>query len=160
MYLLPATLLTGLPAIITGAIAVARRHRGKRLAVAGIKMGVLGNGIMLLMLVVAAVVALSSKPKTIERPPVNSARFSRQIEGRLLKLEDGVAKARAEFPGVQAEQWQRINDDIAKTRRILTEMAAISEQTVLEDKRVEAQNAYLDAWRRLRVITREADPDP
>lgn len=56
--MLPITLTTGLSAIITGAIAVAQRRHGKRLATAGIKLGVIGNGIMLLLLIVGAVVAL------------------------------------------------------------------------------------------------------
>jgi hypothetical protein len=113
------------------------------------------------ILVVVAAVMLIKKPKNLDKPPVNTERFSRQMENRFQKFETKVAKARGEFPGAPAEQWQKISDDVARGRQLLAEMAGVTEQQDLQAKVVDVQKAYADARKTLKEVTgAEVQEDP
>jgi uncharacterized coiled-coil protein SlyX len=111
------------------------------------------------ILVIIAAVMLIKKPKGVSGPPVIPERFQAQMENRLGKLEGKVAKARAEFPGAPAEQWQKITDEIAKTRQLMGEMAGLTEQKDLKAKLVDVQKAYNEAKRTLKEITGKEEKD-
>jgi hypothetical protein len=145
----PFSILAGIPAITVGVPALSRGRPGRGMAIAGVVMGALS--IVVMILTVAAVMLI--RPKTSARPPINAERFVRNMEGRLQKLEDKVAQARADVPGAPAEQWQRISDDIASTRRLLGEMARVTVQKDLEAKAVEVNKAYIGARQTLKEIT-------
>jgi hypothetical protein len=109
------------------------------------------------ILVVIAVVMLVSKPKNSGRPPVNAERFVRQMEGRFQKFESRVSAAQSENPGVPAEQWQQISNDIAQGRQIMAGMSGLTEQKDLQAKRDSVQKAYLAARKVLKDITGKED---
>jgi hypothetical protein len=105
------------------------------------------------ILVVVAVVMLVTKPKTSTRPPVNAEQFVRQHESRFQKLENRVAAAQADFPGAPAEQWQKIDDEIARGRQVLAGMPGLTEQKDLVPKRDSVLKAYTAAKKVLKAIT-------
>ena len=105
------------------------------------------------ILVVIAAVMLIMKPKTTGKPPINSERFVRNMEGRLQRLEGKVAQAHVDVPGAPAEQWQKINDQIAASRQALGEMAGITEQKDLQAKAADVNKAYSAARKTLKEIT-------
>lgn len=105
------------------------------------------------ILVVVAVVMLVTKPKTGTRPPVNAERYVRQMESRFQKLENRVAAAQADFPGAPAEQWQKIDDEIARGRQVLAGMPGLTEQKDLVPKRDSVLKAYTAAKKVLKAIT-------
>jgi hypothetical protein len=105
------------------------------------------------ILVVVAVVMLVTKPKSSGRPPINAERFARQMESRFQKLEKRVSVAQSENPGAPAEQWQKINEEIALGRQVMAGMPGLTEQKDLEVKRDSVQKAYVAARRALKDIT-------
>jgi hypothetical protein len=105
------------------------------------------------ILVVVAVVMLVTKPKASGKPPVNPERFNRTYERQFARLEDKVAAARADYPGASAEQWQRIEEEIALGRRVMVGMLGLTEQTDLEPKRDSVQKALRTAKQTLTAIT-------
>ncbi len=105
------------------------------------------------ILVVIAVVMLVTKPKNSGRPPVNAERFVRQMEGRFQKLETRVSAAQSQNPGAPAEQWQRINDEIARGRQLMAEMPGLTDQKDLQPKRDSVQKSYIAARKVLKEIT-------
>lgn len=112
------------------------------------------------ILVVIAAVMLIKKPKTTAKPPVNTARFVKNMESRLQKLENNVEQARAATPGAPAEQWQKITDGIANTRKIMGEMAGITDDKDLQAKVVDANKSYIDARKTYKDLTgKDASPD-
>ena len=105
------------------------------------------------ILVVVAAVMLIKKPKTTAKPPVNTERYVKKMEGQLQRLENKVAQARAAVPGAPAEQWQKITDGIASVRQILGEMPGITEDKDLQVKVDDANKAYIGARKVLKEIT-------
>jgi hypothetical protein len=105
------------------------------------------------ILVVIAAVMLIKKPKTSDKPPINSERFVRQMEARLQKFDNKVAQARVDVPGTPAEQWQKIDEGIASARQALTEMPGLTEQKDLHAKAGDVWKAYDGAKKILRDIT-------
>jgi len=105
------------------------------------------------ILVVVAVVMLVTKPKTSTRPSVNAERFVRQHESRFEKLEQRVADARFENPDGPAEQWQKIDDEIARGKQVLVGMPGLTEQKDLVPKRDSVLKAYTAAKKVLKAIT-------
>jgi hypothetical protein len=105
------------------------------------------------ILVVVAAVMFIKKPKTSGKPPVNTARFVKNMESRLQKLEAKVAQAHVDVPGAPAEQWQKITDAIASVRQILTEMPGVTEDKDLQVKVADANKAYVGARKTLKEIT-------
>lgn len=112
------------------------------------------------ILVVVAVVMLVTKPKNEGRPPVNPERFNRNYERQFARLENKVADARAENPGAPAEQWQTIDEEIARGRRIMVGMLGLTEQADLEPRRDSVQKALLAAKKVLKAITGEEYAEP
>ena len=143
----PFSILTGIPAIIVGAPALSRGRPGRGMAIAGVVMGALS------MIVLIVAVMLIKKPKTSAKLPVNTERFVLNTESRLQRLEGKVAQARVDVPGAPPEQWQKISDDIANTRKLLAEMAGITMQKDLEAKANEVMKAYIEARKTLKEIT-------
>jgi hypothetical protein len=109
------------------------------------------------ILVVIAVVMLVNKPKDTGKPPVNPERFARQMESRFQKLEGRVARAQSENPGAPAEQWAKINADIAEGRQLIASMSGLTDQKDLNNKRDSVQKAYLGARKVLKEITGKED---
>jgi len=111
------------------------------------------------ILVVVAVVMLVTKPKESGKPPVNPERFNRTYERQFARLDDKVAAARADYPGASAEQWQKIEEEIALGRQVMVGMLGLTEQTDLEPKRDSVQKAYVTAKKMLKAITGKEDKD-
>jgi hypothetical protein len=151
----PFSILTGIPAITVGASALSRGRPGRGMAIAGVVMGVLS---VVVMILAVTAILLIKKPKTYAMPPVNTERFVRSMESRLQKLEGKVAQARVDVPSAPAEQWQKLSDDIANIRRILSEMPGVSGQENLQAKVVEVNKAYVAARKTLKEITGEEEP--
>jgi hypothetical protein len=111
------------------------------------------------VLVVLAAIMLISKPKTSEKPPINAERFVKQMENRIQKLEKRISEAQAANPGAPAEQWQKMGDDLAHARQVMTEMSGITEQKDLEAKKVEVQQAYTGVRKMLKDLTGKDEKD-
>ena len=113
------------------------------------------------ILVVIAVVMLVTKPKGVaSRPPVNAERFVKQMENRFQRLETQVSDAQSANPGAPAEQWQKVNDAVARGRQLMAGMAGLTDQNGLQAKRDSVQRAYLDARKVYKGITgKEAKGD-
>jgi len=106
------------------------------------------------ILVVIAVVMLVTKPKgTANRPPVNAERFVKQMENRFQRLETQVSDAQSANQGAPAEQWQKVNDAVARGRQLMAGMTGLTEQKDLQAKRDSVQRAYLDARKAYKGIT-------
>jgi len=114
------------------------------------------------ILVVVAVVMLVTKPKTGSiTPPVNPERFAKVMEGRFQRFERRISAAQADFPGAPAELWQKISDEIALGRQVMSGMAGLTEQKDLEAKRDSVQKAYASARKMYKEITgKEAQEEP
>jgi hypothetical protein len=161
-----AGFIPGILAIVLGSGAKRRirsnpaTYGGGGMATAGIVLGIIDTviGTIVGILVVVAAVMLIEKPKTSAMPPINTERFARNMESRLQKFEDKVAQVRAELPGAPAEQWQQMSGDIARCRRLLAEMAGITEQKDLQAKVIEVQKAYNEAKKTLKEITGMEEP--
>ena len=113
------------------------------------------------ILVVIAVVMLVTKPKGVaSRPPVNAERFVKQMENRFQRLETQVSDAQSANPGAPAEQWQKVNDAVARGRQLMAGMAGLTEQKDLQAKASDAQKAYNEARKTLKDITgKDVSPD-
>jgi hypothetical protein len=107
------------------------------------------------ILVVLAVVMLTitKKSSNSAKPPINGQRYATQMENRFQKFERTVTAAQAQFQGEPAEQWQKINDDIARGRQVMNEMPALTEQKDLQVKRDSVSQAFSDARKVLTGIT-------
>jgi len=112
------------------------------------------------ILAVVAIVMLVTKPKESAKPPVNPERFNRTYERQFARFENKVATARAEYPGAPAEQWQKIEEEIALGRRVMVGMLGLTEQEVLNPKRDSVQNALRTAKQMLTAITGKEDREP
>ena len=89
----------------------------------------------------------------LDKPDVNAERFAQVMESRFQRFENEVATAQTEFPGVPAEQWQKMSNDIASGRRLLAEMAGLTEQNDLQAKVSEVNKVYISARKALTEVT-------
>jgi len=111
------------------------------------------------ILVVIAAIMLITKPKNVDKLPVNKDRFVNTMTSKLDRLDKKVAAAQAEFPGAPAEQWQSITTGIAGVRQILADMGSLTEDKDLRPKVEEANKAYNAAKKVLKEITGKEEPD-
>ena len=129
----------GLLALIFGIIALAQRRAGRGMATAGV---VLGSIPTFLVLIALFFVLGARGGATSKVPPVDVAKFTSAMEGRLQKLEGRMAKV-----GASRDAVQKVNEEIVKTRALMQEMAGMTNasQTDLHAKLLEVQKAYSSA---------------
>jgi orotidine-5'-phosphate decarboxylase len=113
---------------------------------------------VVVVLVVVAVVMLVTKPKDMGKP-INPDQLARSYTRSFERLEKRVAKAQSEFPGAPAEQWQKINEEIALGRQVLAGVPGVTEQKDLVTKRESLQHAYIAGNKILKAITGSQDQD-
>ena len=104
------------------------------------------------ILVVVAVVMLVTKPKDTGRP-IKPEELSRSFERQFGRLDNRIAKAQSEYPGAPAEQWQKINEQMALGRDVLSRVPGLTEQKDLVAKRESLKDAYVTVNRELKAIT-------
>jgi hypothetical protein len=105
------------------------------------------------ILAVIAVVFVITNKKSATEKPINPDKLAQSYTRLFGRLDKRVAKAQSEFPGAPAEQWQKINEQIALGRQVLAGVPGLTDQKDLVAKRESLQNAFIAAHKTLRAIT-------
>jgi hypothetical protein len=114
------------------------------------------------ILAVIAVVFVITNKKSATGRPETAEQLARSYTRSFERLENRVAKAQSEFPGAPAEQWQKINEQIALGRQVLAGVPGLTEQKDLMVKRESLKDAYIAVNKTLKAITgtdEKADPE-
>jgi|GEM_PF-717479 tetratricopeptide (TPR) repeat protein len=132
---------SGIPAAITGHIAVSQRRPGRGIAVAGLVTGWLSVAINAVFVLVALGV-VGPKPPPLVSGTMNTEQFTRAMHRRFDKLEKQVKEEHASRSGVSADQWKTIDSEITQGRQLLADMTRLTERTSLRAKAADVEEAY------------------
>jgi len=105
------------------------------------------------ILAVIAVVFVITNKKSATSRPENPEQLARAYTRSFERLDKRVAKVQSEFPGVPAEQWQKINEQIALGRQVLAGVPGLTDQKDLAAKRESLKDAYVAVNKSLKAIT-------